>query len=129
MMIKTVVTKNAPEPIGPYSQAVVAANFVFVSGQVGKNPSGGEMVNDTIKNEARQVMDNIKAVLEAAGSNLGKVVKTTIFLRNMDDFAHVNEVYGSYFSGNYPARETVQVSRLPLNANVEISVIAMSGAE
>jgi 2-iminobutanoate/2-iminopropanoate deaminase len=123
--MKTVETKNAPTPIGPYSQATVAGNFVFVSGQVGKNPVSGAVVTDNIKNETRQVMENVKGVLEAAGSSLSKVVKTTIFLTNMDDFAQVNEVYGSYFTGNYPARETVQVSRLPLNVNVEISVIAV----
>jgi len=122
--MKTVETKKAPAPIGPYSQAVVSGNFVFVSGQVAKNASTGTMVTDNIKEEAKQVMENVKAVLEAAGSNLGKVVKTSIFLSNMDNFAQVNEVYGSYFTGNYPARETVQVSRLPLNVNVEISVIA-----
>ncbi len=121
--MKTIITKNAPEPIGPYSQAVETGGFIFVSGQVAKKPTG-EMVIDTIKNETMQVMDNVKAVLEAAGANLGMVVKTTIFLKNMDDFTQVNEVYGSYFSGNFPARETVQVSRLPLNVNVEISVIA-----
>jgi 2-iminobutanoate/2-iminopropanoate deaminase len=123
--MKTVETKNAPTPIGPYSQATVAGNFVFVSGQVGKNPVSGAIITDNIKNETRQVMENVKGALEAAGSSLGKVVKTTIFLTNMDDFAQVNEVYGSYFTGNYPARETVQVSRLPLNVNVEISVIAV----
>src|SRR5579862_8967171 len=122
--MKSIVTKNAPTPIGPYSQATVAGGFVFVSGQVGKHPVSGAMINDNIKNEAKQVMENVKAVLEASGSSLSKVAKTTIFLTNMDDFAQVNEVYGSFFSGNYPARETVQVSRLPLNANVEISVIA-----
>src|SRR5580693_4199351 len=122
--MKTVETKNAPTPIGPYSQATVAGNFVFVSGQVGKNPVSGAVVTDNIKNETRQVMENVKGVLEAAGSSLSKVVKTTIFLTNMDDFAQVNEVYGSYFTGNYPARETVQVSRLPLNVNIEVSVIA-----
>jgi len=122
--MKAIETKNAPAPIGPYSQATIAGGLVFVSGQVGKNPVSGAMINDTIKNEAHQVMENVKAVLEAAGSSLSKVAKTTIFLTNMDDFAQVNEVYGSFFTGNYPARETVQVSRLPLNANVEISVIA-----
>ena len=122
--MKSIETKNAPTPIGPYSQATIAGGFVFVSGQVGKNPVSGAMINDSIKSEARQVMENVKAVLEAAGSNLSKVAKTNIFLTNMDDFAQVNEVYGSFFTGNYPARETVQVSRLPLNANVEISVIA-----
>ncbi|NNM94308.1 MAG: RidA family protein, partial [Bacteroidia bacterium] len=94
------------------------------SGQVGKNAVSGEMINDTIKNETLQVMNNVKAVLEAAGTHLGKVVKTTIFLKNINDFAQVNEVYGSFFKDNFPARETVEVSRLPLNANVEISVIA-----
>ena len=123
-MKKIIVTKNAPEPIGPYSQAVQAGSFIFVSGQVGKNPATGNIVNDTIENETKQVMNNIKNILETGGSNFDKVVKTTIFLTNMDDFSKVNEVYGSFFSGNYPARETVQVSRLPLNVNVEISVIA-----
>lgn len=122
--MKTIETKHSPAPIGPYSQAVVSGNFVFVSGQVGKNAVSGAMITDTIKNETKEVMNNVKAVLEAAGSSLSKVVKTTIFLTNMDDFAQVNEVYGSFFTGNYPARETVQVSRLPLNANVEISVTA-----
>jgi 2-iminobutanoate/2-iminopropanoate deaminase len=122
--MKSIVTKDAPTPIGPYSQAIVAGGFVFISGQVGKNPLSGAIITDTIKNETKQVMENVKAVLEAAGSSLSKVAKTTIFLTNMDDFAQVNEVYGSFFSGNYPARETVQVSRLPLNVNVEISVIA-----
>jgi 2-iminobutanoate/2-iminopropanoate deaminase len=122
--MKTIVTKNAPEPIGPYSQAMAATGLVFVSGQVGKNAVSGEMINDTIKNETLQVMNNVKAVLEAAGTHLGKVVKTTIFLKNINDFAQVNEVYGSFFKDNFPARETVEVSRLPLNANVEISVIA-----
>jgi len=122
--MKTIVTKDSPAPIGPYSQATVSGNFVFVSGQVGKNAVSGAMIQDTIKNETREVMNNVKAVLEAAGSNLSKVVKTTIFLTNMDDFGQVNEVYGSFFTANFPARETVQVTRLPLNANVEISVIA-----
>jgi 2-iminobutanoate/2-iminopropanoate deaminase len=123
-MKKIIVTKNAPDPIGPYSQAVQAGGFIFVSGQVGKNPATGNVVNDTIQNETKQVMQNIKNILETGGSSLDKVVKTTIFLTNMDDFSKVNEVYGSFFKGEFPARETVQVSRLPLNVNVEISVIA-----
>lgn len=122
--MKPIYTKNAPEPIGPYSQAVKAGNFVFVSGQVGKDPVTGAMKNENIKTEALMVMTNVKNVLEAAGLTMANVLKTTIFLSNMDDFAQVNEVYGSFFSGNYPARETVQVSRLPLNANIEVSVIA-----
>lgn len=125
-MKKIITTKNAPNPIGPYSQGVVAGGFVFVSGQVGKDYVTGNIVNDTIENETKMVMTNVKNILEQAGSSLDKVVKTTIFLTNMDDFAKVNEVYGSYFKGDYPARETVQVSRLPLNVNVEISVVAIA---
>jgi 2-iminobutanoate/2-iminopropanoate deaminase len=121
--MKIIYSKNAPEPIGPYSHAVQAGNFVFVSGQVGKD-SGGAMHTGDIKAETRQVMTNVKNILEAAGLTTANIVKTTIFLTNMDDFAQVNEVYGSFFNGNYPARETVQVSRLPLNVNVEISVVA-----
>ena len=124
--MKTIYTKNVPEPIGPYSQAVQAGNFVFVSGQVGKDPVSGDMKNENIKVEATQVMTNVKNALAAAGLTMANIVKTTIFLTNMDDFAQVNEVYGSFFTGNYPARETVQVSRLPLHANVEISVIAIA---
>src|ERR1700739_264308 len=119
-----IVTKNAPTPIGPYSQGVKSGNLIYVSGQVAKDPSTGNIITDTIENETRKVMENIRGILVEAGSKLDNVVKTPIFLTNMDDFAKVNEVYGSFFSGNYPARETVQVSRLPLNVNVEISVIA-----
>ncbi len=122
--MKAIYTKNCPEPIGPYSQAVQAGNFVFVSGQVGKDPVSGAMKTENIKAEATQVMTNIKNILETAGLKMSNIVKTTIFLSNMDDFAQVNEVYGSYFTGNFPARETVQVSRLPLNANIEVSVTA-----
>jgi 2-iminobutanoate/2-iminopropanoate deaminase len=125
--MKTIITtKNAPEPIGPYSQATQAGGFVFVSGQVAKDYTTGKIITDGIQNETQQVMQNVKNILETAGSSLDKVVKTTIFLTNMDDFAKMNEVYGSFFTGNYPARETVQVSKLPLNVNVEISVIAVS---
>jgi len=125
-MKKIIVTKNAPEPIGPYSQATQAGGFVFVSGQVAKDYATGKVVTDGIQSETKMVMQNVKNILETAGSSLDKVVKTTIFLTNMDDFAKMNEVYGSFFTGNYPARETVQVSKLPLNVNVEISVIAVS---
>src|SRR5690349_9670756 len=124
-MKKIITSKNAPEPIGPYSHAVLMNNLLFVSGQVGKNPSTGELMLSDIKKESTQVMENVKAILTDAGMDFSHVCKTTIFLKNMDDFATVNEVYGSYFTGNYPARETVQVSKLPLNVNVEISVIAM----
>jgi len=121
--MKIIKSNNAPEPIGPYSHAVQAGNFVFVSGQVAKD-AAGVMHNENIKAETQQVMANIKSILEAGGLTLANIVKTTIFLTSMDDFAQVNEVYGSFFTGNYPARETVQVSRLPLNVNIEISVIA-----
>lgn len=121
--MKIIYSKNAPEPIGPYSHAVQAGNFVFVSGQVGKD-AAGVMHTENIKAETLQVMANIKNILEAAGLTMANIVKTTIFLTSMDDFAQVNEVYSSFFTGNYPARETVQVSRLPLNVNVEVSVVA-----
>lgn len=115
-------TKNAPAPIGPYSQAVKAGNFLFCSGQVAFDPSTGELVMDNIQNETHQVMKNIKAILEEAGSDFSKVVKTTIFLSDMSLFAEVNEVYGSYFTSIFPARETVAVKTLPRSVNVEISV-------
>ncbi|MBN8704118.1 MAG: RidA family protein [Bacteroidetes bacterium] len=124
-MNKQVITStNAPAPIGPYSHAVKANGFLFVSGQVAKKASG-EMVLSSISAQTAQVMENLKSILTEAGMNFENVVKTTIFLTDMNDFATVNEVYGSYFKGNFPARETVQVSKLPLNVNVEISVIAV----
>ncbi len=121
---KVIETKNAPAPIGPYSQAVQTGNLVFVSGQIAKDPATGAMKNDSIKEETTQVMNNVKAVLEAAGLGMENVVKATIYLTDMGDFKKVNEVYGSFFKGNYPARETVQVVALPANAKIEISVIA-----
>jgi 2-iminobutanoate/2-iminopropanoate deaminase len=124
--MKTIITsKNAPAPIGPYSHGVLKGNTLFVSGQVGKHPVTGELMLGDIKTETKQVMDNVKGILTDAGMDFTHVCKTTIFLIDMNDFAAVNEVYGSYFLGNYPARETVQVAKLPLNVNVEISVIAM----
>jgi 2-iminobutanoate/2-iminopropanoate deaminase len=124
--MKTVInTTNAPAPIGPYSQAIAAGGFVFVSGQIPANPSTGEVVSGDIKAETKQVMENIKAVLAEAGLNFSNVVKTSIFLTDMQSFAHVNEVYGTYFTDQFPARETVQVATLPKNVNVEISVIAI----
>jgi 2-iminobutanoate/2-iminopropanoate deaminase len=122
-MKKIITSKDAPAPIGPYSHAVLNNGTLYVSGQVGKK-SSGEMMTGDIRTETRQVMDNIGAILKEAGMQFEEVVKTTIFLKDMNDFATVNEIYGSYFSGNFPARETVQVSRLPLDVNVEISVIA-----
>jgi 2-iminobutanoate/2-iminopropanoate deaminase len=122
---KIIETGNAPAPIGPYSQAVQAGNLLFISGQVPINPATGELNNATIADEATQVMHNLNAVLTTAGYGFEHVVKTTIFLSDMSLFAQVNEVYGSFFNGNYPARETVAVKGLPRNVNVEISMIAV----
>jgi 2-iminobutanoate/2-iminopropanoate deaminase len=124
----TIESKQAPAPIGPYSQAVKSGNFVFLSGQIALDPATGELVMDTLENETHRVMQNIHEVLSAAGCTFDDVVKTSIFLSDMNDFARVNAVYGSYFSGTYPARETVQVAGLPRNVNVEISVIAVCKA-
>ncbi len=121
---KIIETKSAPAPIGPYSQAVQAGNLLFVSGQVPIDPATGEVVQQNIQAETKQVMENIKAILNEAGMDFTNIVKTTIFLTDMGTFAQVNEVYGSYFKSNFPARETVQVSALPKAVNVEISVIA-----
>ena len=124
MQKQIIQTNNAPAPIGPYSQAVKAGNLLFVSGQVAFDPATGNLVMDTLQAEAHQVMKNLEAVLTEAGAGFANVVKTTIFLSDMNLFAEVNEVYGSYFTGDYPARETVAVKTLPRNVNVEISVIA-----
>ncbi len=124
-MIKKIVrTNSAPAPIGPYNQAVEAGGLLFVSGQIAIDPESGALYSGDITGEAELVMKNIGAVLEAAGLGYENVVKSSIFLKNMDDFATVNEVYGRYFRAEFPARETVQVSRLPKDVNVEISVIA-----
>jgi 2-iminobutanoate/2-iminopropanoate deaminase len=124
--MKTIInTPNAPAPIGPYSQAVIAGNFLFVSGQVAINPKSGDLVLDDIKTETIQVMENIKAILTEAGVDFSNIVKTSIFLKDMQNFAQVNEVYGSYFTDDFPARERVQVSALPKNVNVEITVTAL----
>ncbi|HVI48315.1 MAG TPA: RidA family protein [Chitinophaga sp.] len=118
-------TNNAPAPIGPYNQAVKAGNLLFVSGQIPLNPATGELVKSGIVDETHMVMKNLEAILKEAGLSFNNVVKTTIFLTDMNTFPQVNEVYGSYFSGNYPARETVEVAGLPKGVNVEISVIAL----
>jgi 2-iminobutanoate/2-iminopropanoate deaminase len=124
-MEKTIIqSSKAPAPIGPYSQAVKAGNFLFASGQIALDPNTGALVIGTIETETHQVMKNIEAVLDEAGMSFDNVIKTTIFLMDMNDFANVNAVYGSYFKDNFPARETVQVSGLPKGVNVEISVIA-----
>ena len=124
-MKKVINTNNAPAPIGPYSQAISAGNFVFVSGQIPMDPSTGEIVSENVKAETKQVMENIKAILSEAGLGFDHIIKTSIFLTDMQTFAQVNEVYGSYFTSQFPARETIQVSALPKNVNVEISVIAV----
>jgi 2-iminobutanoate/2-iminopropanoate deaminase len=121
---KIISTKNAPEAIGPYSQAVVVDGVLYSSGQIALN-SSGELIKGGIKEQTRQVLENLKAVLEEAGASLDSVVKTTIFLDDMEDFQAVNEVYGEYFSSNRPARSTVAVDRLPKDVKVEIDLIAI----
>jgi 2-iminobutanoate/2-iminopropanoate deaminase len=118
-------TPQAPAPIGPYSQAIVSGNLVFISGQICIDPSTGELKQNDLQEETHQVMKNLEAILSAAGLDFNNVVKTTIFLTDMHRFVEVNEVYGKYFEGNFPARETVQVSALPKFVNVEISMIAV----
>lgn len=123
---RTVVsTEAAPGAIGPYSQAIIAGNLVFCSGQVPLDPSSGQLVSGTIEEETQRVMENISAVLAAAGTSLARIVKTTIFLSDMNDFAAVNAAYGAYFPQDPPARSTVQVARLPRDVRVEIEAIAL----
>lgn len=122
---KIILTQKAPAPIGPYSQAVLKGNMLFVSGQIAIVPSTGEMDLSSIKNETEQVMSNIKSIVEEAGMKMSDIVKSSIFLIDMNNFSIVNEVYGKYFPTHPPARETVQVSALPKKVNVEISVIAV----
>ena len=124
-MKRIINTSNAPKPIGPYNQAVISGDLMFISGQVAFDPNTDELVLDDIQAETKRVMENLKSILEEADLSFNDVVKTTIFLSNMNDFQQVNEVYGSYFSNDQaPARETVEVSRLPKDVNVEISMIA-----
>lgn len=124
MSKKIIHTAAAPAPIGPYNQATVAGNLLFISGQIALVPATGELNNATVGAETRQVMENLKAILTAASADFSHVVKTTIFLSDMNLFAEVNEIYGSYFTSDFPARETVAVKGLPKNVNVEISMIA-----
>ena len=123
-MKQIIKTDKAQAPIGPYSQAVIANDLLFISGQVCINPATGALSNSSIEAETEQVMENLAAILAEAGTDFSSVIKTTIFLTDMHQFAQVNEVYGKYFSGDYPARETVQVSALPKFVNVEISMVA-----
>jgi 2-iminobutanoate/2-iminopropanoate deaminase len=123
-MNKVVSTNNAPGAIGPYSQAIVAGGMVFVSGQIPIDPATGNFVSDDVVEQTEQVLKNLSEVLLAAGSDLGRVVKTTVFLADMNDFAAMNEVYAKFFDVNKPARATVQAARLPRDARVEIDCIA-----
>lgn len=125
-MKETISTNNAPGAIGPYSQAVKAGNLVFCSGQIPIDPSTGEFVSQAVREQTEQVLKNLSEVLSAAGTSLDNVVKTTVFLADMNDFAEMNEVYASYFSENKPARATVQAARLPRDAKVEIDCIALA---
>ncbi|HEU4575103.1 MAG TPA: RidA family protein [Chitinophagaceae bacterium] len=125
-MQRTIInTSDAPAPIGPYNQALLSGDMLFVSGQICIDPASGALKNEDIKTETDQVMKNLQAILAEAGMNFSQVVKTTIFITDMNRFAEVNEVYGRYFDNTFPARETVQVSALPKFVNVEISMIAM----
>ncbi|MCC6029824.1 MAG: RidA family protein [Candidatus Korarchaeum sp.] len=123
-MVEYVFTDRAPKPIGPYSQAVIAGNFVFLAGQIPIDPKTGELVDGGIKEQTRRVLENIKAVLEKAGCSLKDVVNVTVFLKDLSYFNEFNEVYSEYFSENKPARATIQVAALPKNALVEIVAIA-----
>jgi 2-iminobutanoate/2-iminopropanoate deaminase len=122
---RIITTKDAPAPIGPYSQAVQAGGMLFISGQVGINPKTNTVEATDVAGETHQVMHNLKAILAEAEIDFSRVVKTTIFLSDMSHFSAVNEIYAKYFSGDFPARETVAVKGLPRNVNVEISMIAM----
>jgi len=125
MSKQIIKTDKAPAPIGPYNQAVISNGFLFISGQVAIDPATNNVIEGTVQDEAHQVMKNLKAILDEAHITFDHIIKTTIFLSDMALFAAVNEVYGSYFNGDYPARETVAVKGLPKNVNVEISMTAV----
>ena len=125
-MRQVISTPSAPKAIGPYSQAIRAAGFLFLSGQVPLDPATGQMIEGDIGKQTERVLENLKGVVEAAGSSLDRVVKTTVYLKDIGDFAAMNEVYGRYFSTNPPARATVEVARLPKDARVEIELIALA---
>ncbi len=124
-MKKEIKTANAPEALGPYSQAVVSGGILFVSGQIALDAVTGEMVGDDVSGQTEKVFQNIKAILEAAGVSEEQVVKCSVFLKDMDDFAAMNKIYGSFFSQPYPARAAVQVAKLPKDAKIEIEVTAL----
>ncbi len=123
-MKKIVKTAKAPAPVGPYNQAVIAGNFVFTAGQIAIDPESGNLIENDIRKQTRQVLQNLSAVLNAAGSDLSGVVKTTVFLSDMNNFGPMNEVYGEFFSDNSPARSAVEVARLPKDVLVEIECVA-----
>jgi 2-iminobutanoate/2-iminopropanoate deaminase len=123
-MKKIVKTTEAPSPVGPYNQAIIAGNLIFTAGQIPMDPSTGELEESDVKKQTERVLLNVNAVLEAGGSSLSKVLKTTVFLKNMDDFTAMNEIYSKYFEVDPPARSAVEVSRLPKDALVEIECIA-----
>lgn len=122
---KIITTAGAPAPIGPYNQAVLINNTLYISGQICLDPQTNNLKNRDIQEETHQVMQNLKAILSEAGMTFNHVAKTTIFITDMNKFSEINEIYGKYFSGNFPARETVQVSALPRFVNIEISMIAV----
>lgn len=124
-MLEAVSTEKAPGAIGPYSQAIKISNMVYTSGQLGMDPETGEIAKGDIKLETKRALDNLVAILEQAGTSLDKVVKTTVFIKDMNEFAMINEVYGEYFSDHKPARSCVEVARLPKDGNVEIEAIAL----
>ena len=126
MKKRAVHTDNAPKAIGPYSQAIRAGNLLFLSGQVAFDPATGDLVKGDIAQQTRRVLENMKAVLEAEKLSMADVVKTTVFLKNMENFAHMNEVYATYFPSPYPARSAVEVARLPRDVEVEIEAIALA---
>lgn len=124
-MKQVIQTNNAPQAIGPYSQAIMANGTLYVSGQIPVVPATGAIVSDKVEDQARQVMENVKAVVEAAGMTLDNVVKTSVFIKNMDDFAKINAVYSEYFKENCPARACVEVARLPKDVQIEMEAIAV----
>jgi len=124
-MKEAVHTDRGPKPIGPYSQGIKAGGFLFLSGQVALHPQSGEMIGNDVRQQTERALENVKGIVEAAGSNLNHIVKTTVFLKDMNDFPAMNEVYGKYFQSVPPARSTVQVARLPKDALVEIEVVAV----
>ena len=123
--MKIIYSDNAPDPIGPYSQAVEINGFIFSSGQIAIDPSNGEIISDKLEDQVHQVIKNLQSVLKAAGSDLSKVVKTTIYITNMNDFSAINKIYNDYFGQTKPARSTVEVSALPKNVLIEIDCIAI----